>query len=168
MSNFNDVSEIFEQFGLDEKEIKVYLACLQSSDGLFVSEISEVTTIKRSTVDVVLKRLIKQGFINFFVTGRRNRYQAEKPEKLMFGFENTLRDFKNMIPFLTPGTSGNKQQKIRFYYGKESLFQMLNDVIITLKLSKLEHKEVLTVAAMEQMNHALGGRLTQLQNISRY
>ena len=65
---------MFARMSLKQKDTAVYLACLHFKEGLFVHEIVKQTQIKRSTVDVILQRLIDLNFINRVKVGGRYKF----------------------------------------------------------------------------------------------
>lgn len=77
---FQDVISLLGRMGLKEKDAHVYLTCLHFPQGLYVHEIVRETGMNRSTVDVVLERLVAAGFANRLRTGSRDRYLAQSPE----------------------------------------------------------------------------------------
>ncbi len=142
-----NVKEVFERLGLKEPEVKVYFTCLENRQGLFVAEITKLTGIKRSTVNLVLERLAKKGFITFHLDGNRKLFSAESPETLFFQFEDSLNDLRHLIPLLRIAAGSDKKTNIRFFEGREGVEKILSDVLITLKLAKGNRKELLEISS---------------------
>lgn len=141
------VKQTLEKLGLKEHEIKVYFTCLANKQGLFVAEITKLTGIKRSTVNLILDRLVKKGFVTFHVDGSRKLFSAESPESLLFQFEDSLNDLRHLIPLLHMAAGADKKTNVRFFEGKDALDKILTDVLITLKLAHGERKELLEISS---------------------
>lgn len=159
------VSEIIDKLkkiGFDQKEIDVYLTCLQEESGVFVVDIVDRTKLKRSTIDVVLNRLVDQGVIGFYFDGKRKRYTAEDPKTLVNSFETTVKDLKILLPDLYSQIKVENKTKIRFYSGEESIFRMFEDIFLTIRTGS-KKKELLTVANIEGMDKAVNGLQKKMQ-----
>ena len=141
------IKQTLENLGLKEHEVKVYFTCLSNKQGLFVSEITKLTSTKRSTVNLILDRLMKKGFVTFHLDGSRKLFSAEQPEALLFRFEDMLSDLRHLIPLLRIASGGDKKTNIRFFEGRDALDKILNDVLITLKLARGERKELLEISS---------------------
>jgi sugar-specific transcriptional regulator TrmB len=75
------MEEELQKLGLNEHEARVYLAALGLGPSS-AAQISEQTNIKRPTVYLALKNLIKQGIVFEIFANKKRLFQAEKPEKL--------------------------------------------------------------------------------------
>lgn len=142
-----NVKQILEKLGLKEHEVKVYFTCLENKQGLFVAQITKLTGIKRSTVNLILDRLTKKGFITFHLDGNRKLFSAESPEALLFQFEDSLNDLRHLIPLLRIATGSDKKTNIRFFEGKDGVEKILSDVLITLKINRDPQKELLEISS---------------------
>ncbi len=71
-----------KQFGLKEKEIKIYLALIQSSPST-VQNISRLTSIPRATVYQRLENLKKIGLIDFVIDSTGKLIKAIHPKYLI-------------------------------------------------------------------------------------
>ncbi len=138
------IKQNLQKIGLKENEIKVYLACLQSTQGLLVVDIVKQTHIKRSTVNLILERLAKSGYITFYLDGRRKRYQAENLETIIFNFEENLKELRSILPLLIKASSHQKT-KVRFFQGKDGLEYIFHDILLSCKLAK--NKEILAISS---------------------
>ena len=146
-----DVSKILSQIGLKAPEIEAYFVLLENKHGLFVSEIARKTAIKRSTVNLILDRLCEKKFVTYHLDGNRKLFSAEPPESLLFNLEETLTDLRGLIPLLHIASGGDKKTKVRFFEGKEGSEKIHADQILTLKMSRDPNKELLAVAAGEDV-----------------
>jgi sugar-specific transcriptional regulator TrmB len=161
---FDEIVETLTKLGLSEKEIKVYLHCLSKKEGAFTAEITTETGIKRSTVDIVVDKLLDRGFLSYFIDGKRKKYTAEDPKALLYTFENSLGELKKILPFLyTAGAKERNVPKIRFYQGEESVLRMFDDIFLTLRVNGKKEKELLAIASIDDMNNAIGGIQAKVQ-----
>ena len=116
------------EFGLSEKEAKVYLALLELGMAP-VQTIAQTAEINRSSTYVILERLIKQGFVSLAQDDNIQQYLAASPEIFLrlaekrADKETDLRDrIKNLIPELKGlHKETKKKPKVRVFEGKEGL-----------------------------------------------
>ncbi len=76
------IEEMLQEFGLNDKEVKIYLACLEIGP-TFVSPISKKTEINRSTCYVLLEALLKKGLIFKSGPEKKLNFTAENPSRLI-------------------------------------------------------------------------------------
>jgi sugar-specific transcriptional regulator TrmB len=141
------ITKTLSRLGLKETEVAVYLACLQSADGLFASEIARLTASKRSTTDLILARLLEQGYLTYHINGSRKRYYAEPPEKLLSQFEDTLDEIRSCIPLLHMAGGSDSESKVRFFSGQSGLEHMFHDILLTMRMSRDPKKEILLISS---------------------
>lgn len=149
------VRDKLKKLGFDNKGMEVYIACLQEEGGLFVVDIVDRVGLKRSTVDVVLNRLVDQGVMGFYLDGKRKRYTAEDPRSLVDSFENTVSELKQVLPQMYSEIGAKGRTRVRFYNGEESVLKMFEDMFLTVRTSNNKKKEILAVADLERMNKAV-------------
>lgn len=144
---FQEAKETLKKLGLKENEIKVYLACLENKQGLFVADIVKTTNQKRSTVNLILNRLITKGFITSITKGNRKCYLAEQLEVVLFNFEESLQSLRSIIPLLKSVTKDSQGTKVRFFEGKAGLEKIFLDILLTMKMTKNKDKEILAISS---------------------
>lgn len=134
------------QFGLDEKEISVYLALI-SLGPTPVRTISAKAGVNRGTTYDILKSLIKQELVSYFhkynsasPAGKQSKKQyfvAEPPEKILSAIEKKAKDLtalkesmKKSLPELESlyEKSGAKPV-VKYYEGSAGLRVILQDVL---------------------------------------
>lgn len=147
----HDFKQVLAKVGLKDNEIDVYLACLKSEAGLAIQTIANQTKIKRSTVNLILERLLERGFLSFYLEGKRRIFQAEPPEQLLFNLQETTQDFKGIIPFLSQQKEQTIASKVRFYEGEEEIKRVYADIILSLKYKPEMEREVLEIASGEDI-----------------
>lgn len=144
-----NIRKTLNRVGLKDPEIKVYLTCLENKQGLFVAEITKETGIKRSTVNLILDRLSEKGFVTYHLDGSRKLFSAESPETLLFHLEESLTDLRGLIPLLRITSGADKQTKIRFFEGKDSIEKIYHDILLTMKINRDPQKEILEISSGE-------------------
>ena len=130
---YQDAFDALGKLGLKRDEAKVYLACLRNKGGLFVHEIAGQTKVKRSTVDLILRRLAGKGFLNSFREGARRKFVAAAPETLVFDFQRSLEDFRAFIPMLMRLGSNSEQTRVTFHEGAKGVKAVFDDIVLTMK-----------------------------------
>lgn len=103
-----------EGIGYTPKESRVYLALLELGQG-DVTDIAKVSGLKRSIVYVILKKLVRDGYVSS-VTGKRvQHFTAVDPIKLFHNLQSSVGNFKDMLP-LFRGLYQRLKSKPRFHY----------------------------------------------------
>jgi predicted transcriptional regulator len=129
----SDLKPLFHAWGLKDNEARVMTACLRNGNGLYVHEIVTQTRLKRSTVDLILQRLIELGFVIRLRTGQRYQYFPEKPETLLVKQQRQVDLFENLLPLLQAMQMDENQPDVRVYKGVESVSNHYRDVLSILK-----------------------------------
>ncbi|MFA4960110.1 MAG: helix-turn-helix domain-containing protein [Candidatus Pacearchaeota archaeon] len=118
-----------KELGLDENEIKIYLACL-SEGGSNVLEISKKSGLIRTTVYGVLQSLLKKGLVAKINKDGIKFFSAASPIELL----NILDQKKEKINIIIPElekirSSFNKIYSIESFEGKNGVKTITNDII---------------------------------------
>ena len=69
-------------YGLSEKETKVYIACLKAG-ACTANRISELADLRRGTTYDILESLKGKGIISSFKSGKKYQFQATEPKELL-------------------------------------------------------------------------------------
>ncbi len=122
-----------KEFGLTEKEIKVYLACLKLGTAL-VQEIAKKAGTYRTYTYEILKSLKEKGLVSYVIKNRKQYFEVAQPEKLI----NILKEKESKIIKVLPDLkeiyqSSIEKPKVELYEGKEGLKTILDDIIRTKK-----------------------------------
>jgi PAS domain S-box-containing protein len=106
--------KVIEQLGYSPKQAKVYLASLSLGEA-HISDIASKVKMPRSTVQVIVDELYKDGLMNFYVMRRYKYWVAEKPEVLLEKFQKREKAMKDALPKLSAlrfeARKGNKRDK---------------------------------------------------------
>lgn len=130
---YQDAFDALAKIGLKRDEARIYLACLRNKSGLFTHEITRLSGVKRSTVDLIVRRLLARNFLGSFRDGRRRKFVAEPPERILFAFQSGLDDFRGILPALMRLGADSEQTRVTFYEGAKGVRAIYDDVILTLK-----------------------------------
>ncbi|MFA5051212.1 MAG: helix-turn-helix domain-containing protein [Patescibacteria group bacterium] len=123
--------ETLKDFGLSEKEGKIYLANLELG-ATTVQELAKKSEIKRTTVYTVIEDLKKKGLISEMKKGAKTLFVPEEPEKLARLISEREKKFKEILPELKSIYNLAPQKpRVRFYEGKEGIKNILEDVLKT-------------------------------------
>lgn len=121
--------EALKEWGLNEKETKVYLSALKLGQSK-VNDIAKKSKILRETTYFVLNSLIDKGLISYVIKSKIKYFEAANPNKLI----SILKEKEEKINLaMEELTSFQKMQiekpSIELYEGKEGLKTILDDII---------------------------------------
>jgi sugar-specific transcriptional regulator TrmB len=130
-----------EKIGLPRDQAKVYL-CLLNKGPQFLQEIARETGIKRTSLYLVIEKMIERNLVGIEIKGKRKKYYIKNPEILLM----KLKEQKNLLEALMPQLENiykyqSKENKLRFYDTQNGLKQTLKEI------NKLDAKkdELLTI-----------------------
>lgn len=121
--------------GLNEKEVKVYLSCLELGQTT-VQNIARKAVINRATAYFVIDGLMQRGLMSSFQKGKKQYFIAADPERLVEilelekeNIEKKKESLRKLMPQLQ--SLNNKQQGkpvVKYYEGKEGIMAMVEEV----------------------------------------
>lgn len=118
-----------EKLGLQEAEIKVYIALLRN--GLSTAtQIAQYTKLNRSHIYDTLEGLLQKGLISFVIKNNVKYFKASDPEKIIDYINEIQKNIQNIIPDLNKIKSIPKPKTVvELYQGKEGMKTILKDII---------------------------------------
>jgi len=121
------IKSALQSFGLNQKEVKVYLACLELGQAR-VSEIAKKSAVERTNCYSILDKLMSLGLVFEIKLKGRRQIAAEPPEKIELLLQDRQQKIKQVLPELKSiyNLSPNKP-KIRFYEGADGIFQFFKE-----------------------------------------
>lgn len=123
------MQNILKNYGLNEKEISVYLATLELGEATGF-QIYKKTALKKPTVYYVLDELQKRGLINQTKKVKKRFFVAEDPEKIKNDLVEKLKIFDELLPELRSiYNSKVNKPKLRFYEGREGIKEVYKDTL---------------------------------------
>jgi sugar-specific transcriptional regulator TrmB len=141
--------------GLKANERAVYLSCLGRSEGMQIYEIVQDTGLKRTTVDVVVERLIDRGYLTRSRTGKRFKYQARHPRTVLASHEQVLEDFRQTIPWLEAMGAHDKDVDFQFYDTLEQLYRVYDEEYLRLRMQPSDQREILGISSARDVASAI-------------
>jgi len=108
-------TQILEDIGLTNAEIKVYLALLELGTST-AGPILEKSGLQNSVVHMTLNKLIDKGFVTFVKEGKRNHYQPTNPKNIVDFINHKRERFEEILPelLLKQQTAKEKPEIITF------------------------------------------------------
>lgn len=94
------VQKIIEGLGYSANEAKVYLATLGLGEA-HISDIAAKVKLPRTSTQVIVDKLHKDGLLNFYVQRRYKYWVAEKPERLLEGIKKREEAVREALPALS-------------------------------------------------------------------
>ncbi|MFA6097348.1 MAG: helix-turn-helix domain-containing protein [Candidatus Paceibacterota bacterium] len=140
------IEEVLRQFGLREKEMKIYLALLKLGPSS-VRKISQDSGINRGTSYDVLRDLIKIGLVSYHEKKSHQYFIPEDPAKMISILEERKdeitklkEDLKKTVDELQAEYCKiTSKPYVRYYDGYAGAKEILNDVLKTVQ--KTEDRE---------------------------
>ncbi|MCX6748619.1 MAG: hypothetical protein NT076_03360 [Candidatus Pacearchaeota archaeon] len=125
MGNLDELREL----GLEENEIKVYLACL-SEGGVNVKEISKKSELIRTTVYGVLQSLKQKGLVSEIDKEGIKVFRAASPKELLSILEEKKEKISSIIPELEKiRNSIPSFYNLKFFEGRKGVKTITMDII---------------------------------------
>jgi len=139
-----------QNIGLNEKQAKIYLACLELGPSS-VGEIAKKAGIKRTSAYTIIESLLEQGLISKFQDKKGGKFIAEKPEKLIEKLKQQQKTLESVLPQLQAITNqGGIKPEVRFYQGKQGIISVYQDT-----LSCNQNQEILSLGSAEDIYNLL-------------
>ena len=125
-------TEILEDIGMTQGEIKVYLALLELGETT-AGFIKKKTKLQNSVVHLCLGNLIEKGLVSYVEKGKRRFYTATEPEKLIGFLDEKRRRLQELLPELLKKQKEQVKYKVNIYEGKKGLKAIHEDILKDLK-----------------------------------
>lgn len=133
-----------EKMGLTNKEAKVYLACLEMSNGTAQS-ISDRCGLPKSTTYDVIKNLRKNGLIHSYLKGKRTYFSPADPTHLKKRLEVQSQVLDEIFPELDALYAQSEQKPgVRYFEGKKGLGIVLKEILD-------EAKELICISSIQDL-----------------
>ena len=120
------IQKVIEQLGFTGKEAKVYLAALHLGES-HISDIAAKVKMPRSSVQVIVDKLHKEGLMNFFVMKRYKYWVAENPEKLLTNLRRREEMIQEALPELVAIKQASGKKRRTADSSTIGMFRMLAD-----------------------------------------
>lgn len=125
-----------EQLGFNEKEAKVYLACLQLGQDT-AYHIAQKCGLKRATVYFVLNLLVERGLVSIWKTKKATLFRAANPKKLFTQIKRKEEALNEIFPLLQSIYNFDEDRpNIQIFEGREGVRQVYAEIIEFLEKGK--------------------------------
>ncbi len=116
-----DIETSLKQLGLNDKEAKVYFACLNLGQTTALG-IAKTTFLKRPTIYTVLETLRQKGLVLPVPRAATTEFIAQDPQRLLQDLERRTKLMRGLLPTLRAiQPRGEGRPKITIYEGKEEM-----------------------------------------------
>lgn len=161
-NNNNPLIKRLIDFGMSEKEAKVYLALLELEIAN-VNEVAKTSGINRSSAYVVLEALKKRGIVGISDDKKVRRYIATTPEVLLQiaerqakKQEEVRKNIDDIVPELKAMFKGTKTRpKVMVFEGRDGLIAAFEDTY------KSKEKIMRVSSSPGNLGHIIGDFLPQ-------
>ena len=128
----NEIVETLENFGLNEKEARIYLTLLPLKKAT-AYVVSVQSGIKKSTTYNILEILVNKGFALKIPSDDKNYYIAKSPKECFFAAREKLISIEEILPeLLAMQKSDEEKASVSYYEGmngiKESYHRIFKNV----------------------------------------
>lgn len=124
-----NLETVFQEYGLKESHVKIYLACLELGSAPIL-KISQKAGVARSSCEVILESLQKQGFVSSFRKKRVKYFNADDPHNIIKLTQNKTRLLENALPELMSFYGKAKiRPTIRYYEGKSGMGLIFDEIL---------------------------------------
>ena len=129
MANNQSLIQTLTAYGLNEKQAKIYLACLEF-DLMTVQDVAKKSGVKRTSIYSYIDELEKMGIINRSQQGHKTYLAAKDPEILLAD----LNEKRNQLIASLPNFNELKRKpsprpKFVFYQGRDGFKNFWRDLL---------------------------------------
>lgn len=125
-----NLAEVLSHFGLDDKEIALYLGLLEIGESTVLS-ISKKTGIKRPTAYLVLAALESKGFVSRVLKGKKIFFSPQHPKKIVTEAELRLKEAQDAVPqFEAMLQNKDDRPRVIVYEGRSKLDKAYDEAFL--------------------------------------
>lgn len=121
-------TQILEDLGFTNAEIKIYLALLELGI-VTAGPIIEKSGLQSSVVHATLNNLVNKGFISFVKEGQKNHYQASNPNHILEYIEEKKKQFKQILPDLIAKQKKKEKAEVISFRGIKGIRELLYELL---------------------------------------
>ena len=126
-----DINTILQNLGLEEKEVKIYLALLELGRGT-VQEVAQKSGVKRTNIYNFIGPLKTKRIVSEIIDKDRVILIPESPDVLVRRAEDNLNNIKNVLPeILSIYNTPASKPKVHFYEGIDGMKRAYEDILDT-------------------------------------
>lgn len=123
------VETALKAFGLEEQEIKSYLALLDLHEST-ATKIAERTGLGRVHIYQIINRLIEKGLASYIIKNNVKYFSASDPVNLLHELKSKQEKLNEVLPILIAKKNQNVEEtKVEIYRGREGINTILKSII---------------------------------------
>ncbi|MBU0727660.1 hypothetical protein KKA95_03160 [Patescibacteria group bacterium] len=119
---------ILTDLGLNDKEAKIYLVCLELGSGT-VMQISRKSAITRGSTYDILEEMLEKGLVSKIHKDKHMVFTAVDPEVLNKRYQDRIRNFELVMPELTGLFHKHSKPRVRYFEGAEGIKRVYEDTL---------------------------------------
>lgn len=117
------------QFGLDDREQTVYIALLTTGVAA-VQELAKRTGLERTGIYNILRRLADMGLVAEVRVGKKRKFSAEDPKRLLTLLDEKRESVKAVLPELqTLWSNNDSRPTVRYYEGAAGMRSVMETTL---------------------------------------
>ena len=129
----NPISSLV-QYGLTERQSKVYITCLEFGV-VSIQQISKKLQIARSSCEATLFQLQAKGFVSVHKNKSVRRFSPEDPKHVLKTAEQKVQALSGSLPDLSSlFLKNNSIPSVRMYEGKDGMWAVLEEILSEAKV----------------------------------
>ncbi len=122
-------TEILQQIGLEEDEIKAYLTLLKHGSST-ATKIASGSRLQRTNTYRILESLIRKGLVSYVLKNNIKYFTPTSPQKLLEDYKKKQKELEKLIPDLEKMSNFHQQEfRGEVFEGKEGLIAVLKYVL---------------------------------------
>lgn len=144
------ITIILEEYGLDEKEIKVYISLVEKGE-LNAYALAKMTGIHRSTTYAILERLLIKSFISKIQKDGKTFYSAIEISKIM----SKVKEKESLLLSLIPEFERIKEEgisRVRVFESRESQKQFTFNLFNQINTGNIKEFYILSGGPSKEVN----------------
>lgn len=144
------IATILQEYGLDAKEIKVYLSLVEKGE-LNAYTLAKITGIHRSTTYAILERLLAKGFVSEIQKDGKTFYSAIEISKIAY----KIKEKESLLLSLVPEFEKIREEgisRVRVFESKESQKQFSFNLFNQIGCGNVKELYILSGGPSKEIN----------------
>lgn len=131
------INTALKEYGLDEKEVEIYIYLLKNIDSTAFS-VSRDTGLPKTTVYYLLEKMHQNGLVNIWKKNNVKNYSLESPNKLIERLKDKEKIIFEIMPQIRALSDQSKHRPVvRMYSGQKGITTALNEVLEDFKRKEM-------------------------------
>lgn len=125
----NLIYNTLQDLGLEDKEIKIYLALLELGEAT-VLNISRKSKVNRASIYYILEKMKKKGLVTHVEKSGKEAFAPTDPTLLLNQQKSKIQNLKSIVPDLKHiHTKSDKKPTVKFFEGIEGIKTVYQDTL---------------------------------------